>query len=101
MLDDGVAVDVVHHCLEGRWGIGETEEHDSRFIEPSVCFEGSLPLVPFLDLYIVIPPSDIQLRIDVCSPQVVYKCRDEGEWVLVTHSPFVNRPVVLYQAQLV
>ena len=52
---------MVHHHLEGCWRISESKEHHSRFIKPVFGFERCLVLIPHFDLYIVIPPSDIEL----------------------------------------
>ena len=49
----------VHHRLEGTGGIGESEEHDGRFEESSVCFESGFPLVSFFDMYVIEPFSDV------------------------------------------
>ena len=59
------AKDVIHHCLEGSWGVSEAEEHDSWFIEAVACFEGSFVFVTLLDADIVIPPANIQFSINV------------------------------------
>jgi hypothetical protein len=53
---------MVHHGLEGGWGVGEAEKHHHRFEQSSVCFECGLPLVAVAYVDVVIPPSDIQLR---------------------------------------
>src|SRR5882724_10485275 len=52
--------DVVHHCLECRWAVSETKEHDKRFKQALVCPKGRLPLVSILDSHIVVSPLDIQ-----------------------------------------
>ena len=44
---------VVHETLEGGGGVGEPEEHHSRFEEAFVGDEGRLPLVTVLDSYVV------------------------------------------------
>jgi hypothetical protein len=54
--------DCIHHGLEGGWGVGETEKHDSGFEEAFVGNECHLPLVLFLDADIVVPPSYVELR---------------------------------------
>ena len=52
-----------------RWkvggGIGHAKEHDSGFVESSVDNEGSLSLVAFLDLDVVISPSYVKLGEDL------------------------------------
>ena len=40
--------------LEGSGGVGETEEHDSRFKEAFVGDESGFPLVSILDMDIVV-----------------------------------------------
>ena len=57
---------IEHEPLKGRGGIGHSEEHDSGFIESAVGDEGGLPLVPFLDSNIVVPPSYVKLGEDLC-----------------------------------
>src|SRR6266481_5611594 len=52
VIDKG-AEDVVHHCLEGGWQVAQSNEHDERLKESSVCGEGHLPLIPFFQLDIV------------------------------------------------
>ena len=73
------AKDVVHHCLEGGWGVSEAKEHDSWFIEAVACFEGGFVFVALLDVDIVIPPMDVQFSINVSALQVCDKVRDEGK----------------------
>ncbi|OSX55945.1 hypothetical protein POSPLADRAFT_1124899, partial [Postia placenta MAD-698-R-SB12] len=51
--------DLVHHCLEGRGGVGETKEHHQGFVQPSVSHKGRLPFVTGFDPDIVIAPSNI------------------------------------------
>ncbi len=52
---------VVHGSLEGGQGVGESKEHNAWFKESFWGFEGCFPLVPFLDLDIVIPPPYVKL----------------------------------------
>ena len=56
---DEVMEDVIHHCLEGGWTVGESEEHDQWFKEPPVGPECCLPLISLGDAHIVVPPLDI------------------------------------------
>ena len=59
---DEVAENEVHHGLEGGWGVGEAEEHNHGLEETSIRFESCFPLIAIADAYVVISPSDIQLR---------------------------------------
>ena len=52
-------IEDVHHYLECCQTIHETEKHDQGFKQASVCPKGCLPLVSFLDLYIVVSPMDV------------------------------------------
>ncbi len=47
--------------LEGGGRVGESEEYDSGFKQPSVGPEGCFPLVAIFDAYIVVPPSNVKL----------------------------------------
>ena len=58
---DHVSKDEVHECLECRWGITETKEHDSGFKEAKGGYECSSPLILFSDTNVVIAPLDIEL----------------------------------------
>ena len=52
--------DVIHHCLEGRWAIRKTKEHDLWLKEPLIGTECGFPLITFSDLDIVETPLYIQ-----------------------------------------
>ena len=52
----------VHHSLEGGWGVGEPEEHDTRLEEAFIRNEGRLPFVALLDTNIIVSPSDVEFR---------------------------------------
>src|SRR5258708_8315542 len=57
---DEISEDIVHHHLECRRGVTQSEEHDGWLKQPSVSSECSLPLIPFLDLHIVQSPSEVK-----------------------------------------
>ena len=59
---DEVLEDVIHHGLEGGWAVGEAKEHDQGFEEAPIHSEGGFPLVSFLDSYVVVSPTYIELR---------------------------------------
>ena len=60
-LSDVVGEDMVHECLKGGRGIGETKEHDCRFKESKRVDESGFPLVFLSKADIVISPSYIKL----------------------------------------
>ncbi len=57
---DEISEDIVHHRLECHGGVTQSEEHDGWLKQPSVSSECGLPHIPFLDLYIVEPPSEVE-----------------------------------------
>ena len=59
LFHNEVMEDVICHCLEGGWTVGEPKEHDQWFIEPLVGLEGGLPLISLGDVHIVVSPLDI------------------------------------------
>ena len=70
---DQFAKDEVHHGLERSGGVREAEEHDHGFKEAVIRFESSFPLVPVSNAYIIVSPSDIQLR-EECRSATVHSC---------------------------
>ena len=56
-FSDHVSEGGIHEGLEGQRGVALPEEHDQGFIEAIGSGKCSLPLISFLDVYVVIPPS--------------------------------------------
>ncbi|KAG5350870.1 hypothetical protein C0989_008950 [Termitomyces sp. Mn162] len=77
-LCNEVPEDVVHHCLEGGWAIGESKEHNKRFKQSLVGLEGGLPFVSLLDMHIVVAPPDVQFSEVLHTLEVVDELGDEG-----------------------
>src|SRR6266702_4679185 len=96
MFEDGVTIDDVHHSLECRWRIGKSEVHDRGFKKAISGFKRCLGFVAFADAYIVIPPADIELRIDVCVAEVANKICDEREGVLISNCKGIDFSIILY-----
>ena len=53
---DQFSEECVHHGLEGRGQVSESEEHHSGLVESLFCSEGSLPSVLRYDLYPIVSP---------------------------------------------
>jgi hypothetical protein len=51
---------VIHEALEGSGAVAHAEEHDSWFKESLTHFKGSLPLVFFSDLNIVVSSANVE-----------------------------------------
>ncbi|KAG5338852.1 hypothetical protein C0989_005822, partial [Termitomyces sp. Mn162] len=91
-----VLEDVVHHGLEGGQAVGETKEHNEQLEQSPVGLEGSLPLIFFLNVHVVVTPPDIQFSEVSHTPEVVDELGDEGERVTVLHHHSIEYPIVLY-----
>ena len=52
---------MVHKGLECRRCIAKTKEHHCGFIKTEGSDEGCLPLIRFLDLNVVVSPSNVEL----------------------------------------
>ena len=52
-----------HHRLKHGWRVTETKEHHRWFPQPIFHLECRLVFVAFLDPYVVVSPSDVQLMI--------------------------------------
>jgi len=99
MLDNDVAVDVVHHSLEGRWRVGEPEIHDRGFEKTVSGFKGRFLFITFADAYIIIPPSDVEFCVYVCVAEVANEVPDEREGVLIPNRECVDFSIILHGSQ--
>ncbi|KAG6872476.1 hypothetical protein C0993_002128, partial [Termitomyces sp. T159_Od127] len=98
-LHDEVPKDVIHHCLESGWTVSESEEHDKGFKQSTIGPKGSLPLVSFLNVHIVVAPPDVQFGEVLRPPEVIDELGDEGERVAILHRHGVKDLVVLDQPE--
>ena len=60
-IPDVVGEIEIHECLECWWGATESKKHHRWFKQPQRRNESSLPLIPFFDPDVVIPPSYVEL----------------------------------------
>ncbi|KAF9799819.1 hypothetical protein IEO21_10499 [Rhodonia placenta] len=88
--------DVIHHCLEGRREIGEAEEHHQGFIQSPVSYEGSLPFVTSFDPDVVVSPSDIELREECGTTELIYHLGDQQQGIAIFDRDRVQPAVVLH-----
>jgi hypothetical protein len=61
----------VHQCLESGGRVGEPEEHDVRFEKTLIGDEGHFSFIAFLNLDIMVAPTNIKLSKDLCIPKLV------------------------------
>src|ERR1700733_7178316 len=78
MFGDDRRKNVIHHGLERGGRISESEKNEKGFKKSVACFEWRFVFVTLLDPDIVIPPSNIEFRVDVCAAKVGNEVRDEG-----------------------
>ena len=57
---------MVHHVLEGRWGIAEPKIHDHGFVEAIFCLECGLMLIPVFDAYFIEASFYVELGENEC-----------------------------------
>ena len=97
---DEVCEDRVHQGLENSWRVGEPKVHNTWFEEPSICDEGSLPLVFLLDSNVVIASSYIELREDTGSFQLIDDVSCKWKGVAILDCDLVKLSVVLYKMKV-
>ncbi|KDQ25396.1 hypothetical protein PLEOSDRAFT_1045877, partial [Pleurotus ostreatus PC15] len=91
--------EVVHHGLEGRRAVGQSEEHYQQLEESARSPKHGLPLVTLLDLDVVETPLDVELGEVASVPEFIHQVRDERERVPILDRHAVELPVVLDQAE--
>ena len=69
--------DVIHHCLEGRWGVAQSEKHHQGFKESSICMKGHLPFIAVFHTHIIVSPSNIKFCEVLGSSKLVYKVQNQ------------------------
>src|SRR6267142_2370816 len=89
----------VHHCLEGCWGVCESEKHNCWFEQAFIRHKCCFPFVSFLDTNIVVPPSDVEFSIEGASSESINKLWNEWERVFVLYRPVVNWSIILDRSQ--
>ena len=60
MLVNEGTEDMIHHSLKHCWGVSEPKVHDHGFPDAKAGFECCCPLVPIMDMDVVISPPDIK-----------------------------------------
>ena len=69
--------DVIHHHLEGRWGIGQSKKHHKGFDESSICMKGHLPFITVFHTHVIVSPPNIKFCEVLGSSKLVYKVQNQ------------------------
>ena len=85
--------------MEGDRGVGKAKEHDRGFEEAFGHKKGSFPFIPWLNLDIVVPPSDIKLSEEGAAAEAVNGLGNEGGDVAVLFGPLIDGVIVLNRAE--
>src|SRR3979490_739321 len=60
-LGDKVLEDLVHHRLEGRRAVCQSEVHHERFEQTAISSKRRFPFITFFYPHVVIPQADVEL----------------------------------------
>ncbi|KAF9802980.1 hypothetical protein IEO21_09762 [Rhodonia placenta] len=91
--------DLVHHGLESCGGIREAEEHHQGFVQSPVSYEGRLPFIAGFDPDVVVSPSDIELREERGTAELIHHLGDQRQGVVIFDGDRVQPAVVLYRSK--
>jgi hypothetical protein len=96
---DEISEDGVHEGLERSGGIGEPKEHNVGCKEASVGGDSSLLLVLISNPYVVVTPSNVELREILGTFESTNDVCNEGEGVSILDGNLVESSVVLDEAE--
>ncbi|KAF9800169.1 hypothetical protein IEO21_10419 [Rhodonia placenta] len=88
--------DVIHHRLEGRGGVGETEEHHQGFVQSLVSHKGHLPFISGFDPDIIVSPSNVELHKERSTVEFIYHLGDQRQGVVIFDRDCVQPAIVLH-----
>src|SRR3979490_1871806 len=99
-LGDKVLKNLVHHRLEGRRAVGQSEVHHERFKQTAISSKRCFPFIPFFYPHIVIPPADIELGEVLHAFESVDEVVNEGKGIAILSGDQIERTIVLDKAKL-
>ena len=73
---------------------------NSQFIKSLICVEHSLPFVTFLDVNVVVTPTNIHLGEDFCGRQHINQFSNEGEGITVFDHSVIEFVIILCGTEL-
>ena len=80
---------LVHVLLEAWQSICKSESHNFHLIWPEQCHEHGLPLVPRLDLDLVIPRLQIELSEEFQSMKLIHHFVNARQWVTILNGDLI------------
>src|SRR3979490_152522 len=98
-LGDKVLEDLVHHRLEGRRAVGQSEVHHERFKQTAISSERRFPFIAFFYPHVVIPPADVELGEVLRAFESVNEVVNERKGVAILSGDQVKRAIVLDKAK--
>src|SRR3981189_3102573 len=98
-LGDKVFENLVHHRLEGRRAVGQSEVHHERFKQTTIRSKRRFPFIAFFYPHVVIPPADVELGEVLCAFESVDEVVNEGEGIAILSGDQVERAIVLDKAK--
>src|SRR3979490_940971 len=98
-LGDKVLKNLVHHRLEGRRAVGQSEVHHERFKQTAISSKRCFPFIPFFYPHIVIPPADVELGEVLRAFKSVNEVVNEGKGIAIFSGDQVERAIVIYKAK--
>src|SRR3981189_3157846 len=98
-LGDKVFKDLVHHRLEGRRAVGQSEVHHQWFEQTAIRSKRRFPFIAFFYPHIVISPADVEFSKVLCALESVNEVVNGGEGIAILPSDQIKRAIVLYEAK--
>src|SRR3981189_2130684 len=98
-LGDEVFENLVHHHLEGRRAVGQSEVHHERFKQTAISSKRRFPSIAFFYPHIVIPPVDVELGEVLRAFESVDEIVNERKGVAILSGDQVERAIVLDKAK--
>src|SRR3981189_2089252 len=98
-LGDKVFENLIHHHLEGRRAVGQSEVHHERFKQTTISSKRRFPFIAFFYPHIVIPPADIELGEVLCAFESVDEVVNEGKGIAILSGDQVEHVIVLHKAK--
>ncbi|KAF9797097.1 hypothetical protein IEO21_10911 [Rhodonia placenta] len=94
--NDEIMEDIIHHRLEGRGGVREAEEHHQGFVQSPISHKGRLPFVTGFDPDVVVSPSDIELRKERGTAELIHHFGDQRQRIAIFDRDRIQPAIVLH-----